>query len=76
MMPSIAARPGYHHRPVCAQLPCPVPDSAEQEQMVQEEYTADDEQVDFFGCLGFPFLPVRRMAKANYRQWDGPLSVR
>jgi hypothetical protein len=33
--------------------------------MVQEEYTADDEQADFFGCLGFPFLPVRRMAKAT-----------
>jgi len=60
-----AARPGYHHQPVYAQLPYPVPDSAEQEQMVQEEYTADDEQADFFGCLGFPFLPVRRMAKAT-----------
>jgi hypothetical protein len=50
-----AARPGYDHQPVCAQLPYPVPDSAEQEQMVQEEYTADDEQADFFGCLGFFF---------------------
>ncbi|CAK9868108.1 unnamed protein product [Sphagnum jensenii] len=60
-----AAMPGYHHQPVCAQLQNPVPDSAQREQTVQEEYTADDEQADFFGCLGFPFFPVRRMAKAT-----------
>jgi hypothetical protein len=59
------ASPGYHHQLVCAQLPYLVPDSAKQEQMVQEEYTSDDdEQADFFGFLGFPFLPVRRMAMA------------
>jgi len=32
--------------------------------MMQEEYTSNDEQADFFGFLGFPFLPVRRMAMA------------